>query len=214
MSFAASDRRLVRLFTACVLGRWDDVRVERKNADVNEPDRRWREAVLQVHVFAGFPRLVEAYEVLADVGGLGAIDADEFTDGRDLNSRDLGSAVVDDAEAAARGRVLFERIYADKSTAVRARLELHHADFARWILDHAYGRVLARPGLTADRRELLAVAALAALGQERQLASHARGAVRCGATREDVHATLDAIADFVDVERMQRARTVVQTFAR
>ena len=199
MSFDGRDRRLVRLFTACVLGRWSDVRAERASAASGEPDRRWREAVLQVHVFAGFPRLVEAYEVLAEAGGLGAADADEFHDS---------------GEAGARGRVLFERIYADKADAVRRRLEHHNTDYARWILEHAYGRVLARPGLTADRRELLAVAALAALGQDRQLASHARGAVRCGATAEDVHATLDAIADFVDVERFERARTVVQTFAR
>jgi alkylhydroperoxidase/carboxymuconolactone decarboxylase family protein YurZ len=199
MSFDARDRRLVRLFVACVLGRWSDVRAERAGAAPGEPDRRWREAVLQVHVFAGFPRLVEAYEVLAESGGLGPVDADEFQDSGDPR---------------ARGRALFERIYADKADPVRLRLEQHHADYASWILEHAYGRVLARPGLAADRRELLAVAALAALGQDRQLASHARGAVRCGATAEDVRATLDAIAEFVEPERLERARTVVQTFAR
>lgn len=202
MSFDARDRRLVRLFTACVLGRWSDVRAEYANAASDEPDRRWREAVLQVHVFAGFPRLVEAFEVLAEIGGLGAPDADEF-----------GGDEASDGPLM-RGTRLFDRIYADKRDAVRARLEQHHADFAHWILEHAYGRVLARPGLAADRRELLAVGALAALGQERQLASHARGAVRCGATKQDVHDTLESIADFVDTERLERARTVVQTFAR
>ena len=49
-------------------------------------------------------------------------------------------------------------------------------------------------GLGADRRELLAVCALAALGQERQLASHVRGAVRCGATADEVRSALDAVA--------------------
>ena len=57
-----SDQRLVRLFVGCVLGRWDEVRALRASAGDREPDRRWREAVLQVHVFAGFPRLVEAYD--------------------------------------------------------------------------------------------------------------------------------------------------------
>ena len=191
------DMKLVRLFTACVLGNWDEVRRVRASASANagEPDRRWREAVLQVHVFAGFPRLVEAYGVL---GSLGEFDADELDASRDVSTR---------------GTDLFTRIYAGDATEVRAMLERHHPDFARFILAHAYGAVLARPGLSADRRELLAVAALAALGQERQLASHARGAVRLGAKPAEVHAVLDAIADLVDASRLEDARRVVERFA-
>src|SRR5687767_6157714 len=77
MALSPADRRLVRLFTACVLGRFDVVRELRSSAVPPEPDRRWREAVLQVHVFAGFPRLVEAYGVLALEGGLGEEGPDE-----------------------------------------------------------------------------------------------------------------------------------------
>ena len=94
-----------------------------------------------------------------------------------------------------------------------AMLARHHPDFARWILEHAYGRVLARPGLSADRRELLAVAALAALGQDRQLASHARGAVRCGASVAEVLAALECLRGLVPDERRLAARRVVERFA-
>lgn len=199
MALSASDRRLVRLFTACVLGRFDVVRELRSSAVEPEPDRRWREAVLQVHVFAGFPRLVESYGVLDEGGGLGLLDPDERLAGA--------------PDARARGRELFERIYASDAAPVRAMLERHHADFAAWIEEHAYGRVLARPGLPADRRELLAVAALAALGQERQLASHARGSLRVGANAAELHATLDAIEDLVEPARLEQARRVVARFA-
>jgi 4-carboxymuconolactone decarboxylase len=92
-------------------------------------------------------------------------------------------------------------------------LERHHPDFARWIEEHAYGRVLARPGLSADRRELLSVAALAALGQERQLASHARGSLRCGATRAELDTALECIADLVEPARLEQARRIVDRFA-
>lgn len=199
MALSPADRRLVRLFTACVLGRWDVVRELRAAAIAPEPDRRWREAVLQVHVFAGFPRLVEAYAVLADEGGLGELDEGELHAGA--------------SDARARGRELFERIYASDAPAVRAMLESHHADFASWIEEHAYGRVLARPGLSPDRRELCAVAALAALGQERQLASHARGSLRVGASATELSATLDAIQDLVEPARLADARRVVARFA-
>lgn len=202
MSLAEREQTLVRLFTAGVLGRGDVLRALRLAAKPGEPDRAWREALLQVHVFAGFPRLVEAYGAIESAGGLGTASADEL------------EADAEDDFARARGRELFDRIYRDDAKAVRAMLERHHLDFARWIEEHAYGRVLARAGLDAEQRELLAVAGLAALGQERQLASHARGALRCGSTRERVDATLDAIADLVPAERLERARQVVARFAR
>lgn len=202
MALADPDRRLVRLFTACVLGRWDEVRAVRATAGDGEPDRRWRETVLQVHVFAGFPRLVEAYGVLEACGGLGALDPEE-----------LGTSDDDGDDAAARGARLFETIYGSSADEVRAMLHRHHPDFAHWILEHAYGRVLARPGLSADRRELLAVAGLAALGQDRQLASHARGAVRCGASLDEVRAVLESLRGLVPEQRVEDARRVVERFA-
>lgn len=215
MSLCDADRRLLRLFTAGVLGRFDEVARLRRAAGTGEPDRRWREAVLQVHVFAGFPRLVELYGVIDSAGGLGALEPDEAA-GSDQPADGSGPAADARGLAAGerqRGRALFERIYADDAPTVRAMLARHHPDFARWIEEHAYGRVLARAGLDADRRELLAVAALSALGQERQLASHARGALRCGATRAELDATLDAIADLIEPERLTRARRVVERFA-
>lgn len=188
---------LVRLFAACVLGRFDVVRELRRAAVAPLPDRRWREAVLQVHVFAGFPRLVEAYAVLDEEGGLGAPDPGEFDSAENADER---------------GRELFERIYADKSASVRAQLEHGNALFARWIEAHAYARVLARDGLSADRRELLACAALAALGQERQLASHARGAVRCGASASEVRAAIEALDGLAPAQHLDAARRVVDRF--
>ena len=181
MSLPDSDRRLLRLFLACVLGNWEEVRRLRREAPSGEPDRRWREALLQVHLFAGVPRQVEAAGVLEAAGGLGRPDADEVEEETDLR---------------ARGAALFDRIYAEDSDAVRAMLARGHPQFERWVLEHAYARVLSRPGLAPDRRELLAVVALAALGQERQLAGHARGALRCGATEAELHEALDAVADF------------------
>ena len=197
-----STLRLVRLTALLVRGNWKGLAALREAAPAGEPDRRWREAVLQCHLFAGFPRLVEAYEVLDGAGGLGTPEAAE--------EEETG----DHPERATRGAALFERIYADQADAVRARLASFHPDYQRWIAGHAYGRVLSRPGLEADRRELCAVAALLALGQDRQLASHARGAVRCGATPEEATAVPDAISDLVPAERLQRGRTVLGRFAR
>lgn len=191
------DRRLVRLFAACVLGRFDEVARLRREAPAGEPDRAWREALLQVHVFAGFPRLVEAYGVLASEGGLGRVEPEE---------------VLGESDQHARGRALFDRIYQTDADKVRGLLAAGHPDFAQWIEGHAYGRILARPGLLPAQRELLACAALAVLGQERQLASHVRGAVRCGAGAEAVRAVIDTVADLAGAERAESARTIAAHF--
>ena len=199
MSLSPAELRLLRVFTAAVLGRFDELAHLRRAAPAGEPDRRWREALLQVHVFAGFPRGVEAYAVLEAQGGLGS----------SLGEEDPASP----EERRARGAQLFERIYAADAPAVRAMLERQHPEYAGWVLEHAYGRVMTRPGLDARLRELLAVCALAALGQERQLASHVRGTLRCGGTREELDGALAAIADLVEAGRLEHARRVLEKFA-
>ena len=188
----------MRLSTAIVLGDWDAARAELDAAGPDGTDRAWREAVLQTHLFAGFPRLVQALAELGEAGGLG-VPAPEELEG--------------DAPPVGRGEALFERIYAGGAARVRDAIAGQHADVERWVLEHAYARVLSRPGLDARTRELRAVAALAALGQDRQLAGHARGALRCGATPGELEATLDAVLDLVEPEPLERARRVVGRFA-
>jgi alkylhydroperoxidase/carboxymuconolactone decarboxylase family protein YurZ len=188
--------RLARLSTAIVLGEWEVVREVRASAPAGEPDREWREAVLQTHLFGGFPRLVEAYGHLADAGGLGEPTADEHE----------AAGSVD------RGARLFDRIYGEGADPVRAMLAGHSKDYAAMIAEHAYGRVLSRPGLDAASRELIASCALAALGQERQLASHARGALRCGARFDALVDCLDAVRDLMVGDRHERALRIAERF--
>jgi len=165
-------------------------------------DERLREALLQCHLFCGIPRTLAALDALADAGLRLAPDAG--TRGAD----------ADPEEPRRAGAAVFDRIYGDGADDVRAHLARLDPTFERWVAEHAYGRVLSRPGLDAAERELLAVAMLAATGHERQLASHARGAVRCGAAPEEVAAVLEAVAGPVDPERLSRAREVVARFAR
>ncbi len=199
MSLTPTDRRLVRLSALIALGRWDELGALRRAAPAGEPDRRWREVVLQAHLFAGFPRVVEAASVLAAAGGLGTLEADE-----------LASVPPDPAA----GFALFDAIYGARAEAVRAELAGFHPALARWIAEHAYACVLSRPGLAADRRELCAVAALAAQGQDRQLAAHARGAVRLGASPAEVQETLEEIAPLLEPTALARAREVIAHFTR
>ena len=194
MALGDADRRLVRLFASVVLGLWEELLRLRRAAPEGEPDRRWREALLQAHLFAGFPRVVEAYGVLSHAGGLGILEEGE---------------VLGELDQCERGRKLFERIYAGDSERVRSLLTAAHPDFARWIEGHAYGRVLAREGLAPDRREILAVAGLAAQDQQRQLASHARGALRLGAARAELDQALEEISDLLEPRILARSLATI-----
>lgn len=82
----------------------------------------------------------------------------------------------------ARGAELCARVYGDAYARLLPAVRALHPDLAVWMVEHGYGRVLARPGMSVADRELVTVAALAALGWERQLVSHVLGAVRVGAT--------------------------------
>ena len=95
---------------------------------------------------------------------------------------------------------------------MRTNLARFHPVLARWIEGHVYGRVLSREGLAVDRRELLGVVCLAALGQDRQLASHVRGAVFVGASTDDLRASLQAVADLIEPVKLRHAERVVERF--
>jgi len=206
MALSPLDVTLLRLSVGICLGDWALLRDLRLAAPAGEPNRAWREAVLQAHLFAGFPRLVEAFVVLDEAGGLGAPDPGEPG----------GIGEIDepsDEVAVAEGEQVFRRIYGAGADRVRRKLRDGHPLLERFVLRHAYGRVLARPGLAADRRELCAIACLAALGQDRQLASHVRGGLHCGATPEELHGALDAVRDLIDETDLRHAERVIERFA-
>lgn len=151
------------------------------------------EGALSIHLFSGFPRAIEAFFALtaAGVTALPRVDERPLEDVREAGSE------------------LFRRIYGKNDTAVRQQLERFSNDFARAVLEDAYGRVLSRPFLDAKTRELTAVCALAALGLERQLFSHLRGSLAFGATRQEATAMVD-LASRVAPHTASRARVVLE----
>ncbi len=155
----------------------------------------FHEAVLQCHLFCGFPRTLAALDVLADAG---------------MKLEDPGF----EEPTSDTGAGLFDTIYGDGADRVREHLRGLSPTFATWIAEHAYGRVLARPGLNAAERECLAVVALAATGHDRQLASHVRGAVRCGASAPEIMEPMDLIATLIPEDQAARAREIAGRFAR
>ncbi|MBA2672164.1 carboxymuconolactone decarboxylase family protein [Ramlibacter sp.] len=85
-----------------------------------------------------------------------------------------------------RGLDLLARIEPDVEGRV-ARLAELHPDAARYVVEFGFGEILSRPGLTLQQRELITVAALAAMGTApAQLKVHVAACLRLGVSRTEV----------------------------
>jgi len=87
----------------------------------------------------------------------------------------------------------YERGVARLSEIDRARVEGILAslqdiapDFARYLVEFAFGDIYARPGLDLKSRQIATVAALTALAALPQLRVHIHGALEVGCSREEI----------------------------
>jgi 4-carboxymuconolactone decarboxylase len=150
------------------------------------------EALLQSHLFVGYPAMLQA---LAAWRGLVPV------------------APPDDADAAdpagwqARGERVCARVYGGQYERLRANVLALHPALDRWMVADGYGRVLGRPGLALDARELCVVALLCAQDAPAQLYAHLRGALQAGASAEDVDEAVRESTVGLSAERAEAARS-------
>ncbi|MDO4264218.1 MAG: carboxymuconolactone decarboxylase family protein [Deinococcus sp.] len=81
-------------------------------------------------------------------------------------------------------------IFGAQEHRILQRLEALDPDLMRYIRDFAYDTVYERPGLDLKTKELLACALLTSLGSPGELKTHLRGALRAGASEQEVRETL------------------------
>jgi 4-carboxymuconolactone decarboxylase len=143
-----------------------------------------REVILQCYLFAGFPAAIEGFFIFREVLQEKNILLEKFVD-------------FPRPEWQGRGKQLFEKIYGESHEKVLQNMQSLNSDLAKWMLEEGYCKTLSRKGLSAKERELSAVGSLAANAWKRQLFSHMRGAVNCGATKNEVKHTLHIVDEIV-----------------
>jgi 4-carboxymuconolactone decarboxylase len=165
---------------AAAAGVLDEARVEEEARALagRVPRRAAHEAILQTHLFAGFP---------AAINGLAALRRswpERGARGRRPAARRARSVPPEQlARRRARGEALCERVYGPEYRRLRARMRELSPDLDEWMIAEGYGKTLGRPGLPFAAREICALAVLAATGAARQLASHLEGVERAGLER-------------------------------
>ena len=85
------------------------------------------------------------------------------------------------------------------------RLSALDPDLAGYIREFAYDTVYERPGLDLKTKELLACTLLLGLGSPDELKTHLRGALRAGASEQELRETLLFAAPFVGFPRVVAA---------
>ena len=182
-------RALIRLAAALAGSAEDPVRTALQEAHRAVPHAWVEELLLQTYLFAGFPRALNGMREWRRLVPSPTVDAGAM-EPRDV-TRD--------------GEVTCARVYGDMYERLRRNIRALHPLLDDWMIGEGYGKVLSRPALDLERRELCIVAACAATGQDRQLQSHLHGARNAGASDSVVTGTLAALQDMVPEPYHSRA---------
>jgi 4-carboxymuconolactone decarboxylase len=187
---------LVQLSAAIAASDEATVRYWLTQAARDVPPMHVEELLLQSYLFCGFPRALNAAREWRRVSQRTAPTSDESDDL-------LGE------EWRERGEQTCAAVYGAMYDKLRLNVRDLHPALDNWMVVDGYGKVLARPGLDLRRRELCIVAACAAMGQDRQLHSHLRGAINVGVSAGALDDALDAIAGLIGAERARSAQLLL-----
>ncbi|MBC7789351.1 MAG: carboxymuconolactone decarboxylase family protein [Anaerolineae bacterium] len=187
-------RELIRLAAWIAVGTEAQLRSSVKRAAETRVEPMWvEEILLQSYLFAGFPRALNAAREWRKASGLPAPATN-------------GDLSITPDELRARGEETCAEVYGPLYARLRVNIRALHPVLDSWMVVEGYGKVLSRPALDLQRRELCIVAVCAVSGQERQLHSHLLGALNVGASPEAIDATLDVIEAMCPADGMARIR--------
>lgn len=158
------------------------------------------ELLLQLHLFVGFPRVLNAFAEWRELSGVAGPD-------KDVESGAPGQELQD---WTARGDETCRAVYGLRYEPLRANVRALHPALDEWMVRDGYGRVLGRPGLPLRVRELCVVAACAASEQMPQLRSHLYGSLNCGSTGAELAAVLGALSDLIPEGQIAAARAELE----
>lgn len=125
--------------------------------------------------------------------------------------------VPEDVEKFERGMQARREVLGDEHVH-RSIVQAGHfsAPLQEFITEQAWGTVWVRPGLDRKSRSFLTIAALVALGKTHELAVHVRGALRNGATVEEIREALIHLTAYLGmpavVEAFRAAEPVIQAW--
>lgn len=160
-----------------------------------------RETIYQTAPFIGFPKVLNAADVINEV----------FT-GRGIDLPLENQGTVEDNQRFEKGREIQIPLYGDKMKENMKDLPggLGEA-IPRILTESCFGDFYTRGGLDIKTRELLIFCALATLGgTERQMASHAVGNLKAGNSKETLVSAMLQCYPYIGFPRISNAINVIK----
>lgn len=165
------------------------------------------EIILQSYLFCGFPRMLEALFELAELSSPAEYLPSPSGDLATSDSLAYSSAETELWES--RGQQLIRRVYGEKFDKLESAVSAMSPEVYRLMVVEGYGKILSRPQLDIQTRELAVVAALTVDRRPRQLRAHLRGALLVGVSSVQIEELLAVLALFTPVETISLATTLL-----
>jgi 4-carboxymuconolactone decarboxylase len=164
------------------------------------PTSMLREVILTAYLFDGYPAALEGFRIL-----------NRLTGGETLPPHSTISYTPGSVEEwRSRGERFCRAVYGPQF----GKLSEHVAEIAPELADsmivEGYGKVLSRNELEPKLRELVVVAILAAKYRPRQLLSHCLGALRLGASENELRKAFDAAGEVIPEETMAKSTVILE----
>lgn len=160
-----------------------------------------RETIYQTAQFIGFPKVLNAVEVI-----------NEVFKGKGIELPLENKGTIEDDQRFEKGKELQYPLYGDKMKENMKDLpgELGEA-IPRILTESCFGDFYTRGGLDIKTRELLIFCALATLGgTEKQMASHAIGNIKAGNNKETLISAMVQCYPYIGFPRVSNAISVIR----
>lgn len=160
-----------------------------------------REVVYQCAPFIGFPKVLNALEVINTV-----------FKGRGIKLPLANKSTVQESERFERGREKQAPLYGEGMKQAMKTLPGEFADaIPRLLTESGFGDFYTREGLDLKTRELIIYCSLATLGgTERQMASHAVGNLKVGNSKETLLAAMVQLYPYIGFPRISNAINLIK----
>jgi alkylhydroperoxidase/carboxymuconolactone decarboxylase family protein YurZ len=168
---------------------------ELKNQQVDSI--RVYESLLQLYLFNGFPCSIESLKLFKE----------HFPDFQPSNQQYNVNLFEK------RGSINCKQVYVSNFDKLQQNIVNLSPDLAEWMIIEGYGKVMGRPGLSMQERELLNVAMLCTNFAEHQLFSHIKGSLNTGSDYETIREVIESTQEFNSPENIQRAKELLVSIA-
>jgi 4-carboxymuconolactone decarboxylase len=157
------------------------------------------EIILQTHLFLGFPAMIEASRMFADI----------HRPRHNKNQLPGPYSPQDCHEWNKSGTQKIKRIYGPAFDRLVPYINSFSPQILTWMINDGYGQVLSRPGVSFPLRELSVVATLTVTAYTNQLKAHIRGALNTGVKQKVINRTMDNCRFFCSEVKIEKAREIL-----